>query len=304
MIYINTVQTNRPMTAIKTVRDFDFFKTYKPQKFEFPTTEEQENAIKLFRMKIIIAGQMTGDLRRNNTNVFSRSLLFVDFDSVQETEETFLSKIKKELKSTNYCLYPTLRYRKDNIRYRLVLELSRPVNSGEYEKLLFGICKELGVKFTFDSSNKTWSQGQAAPVITQHSDNVGLIFHDNGEPIPVDGFLHRISNSKEYKQEIQQQKAFRKGNSTHTRSIGKQKYTGILLQALFNGADPNGRNTWWREMVDKMLAVDTPLETIQLVMETINFNIDITPEPLELDELEKIYLSRVNNHAKNGGRLY
>jgi hypothetical protein len=304
MIYINTVQTNKPMVEIKTERDFEFFKTYKPQRFEYPANEEQEKAIKLYKMKIIIAGQMTGDLKRNNENLFSRSLLFVDFDDIHETEAAFLSKVQDKLKGINYCLYPTLRYRADYIRYRLALELNRPVNAGEYEKLLFGICHELGVNFTFDSSNKTWSQGQGAPVITQHSEHVSLIYHDNGEPIPTDAFLFKISNSKEYKNQIKQQHAFKKGNSSYNRSSGGQKYTGLLLQVLFNGAAPDARNNWWREMVDKMLAVDTPLETIQLVMETINFNEQITADPLELDELEKIYLSRVNNHAKKGGRLF
>lgn len=304
MIYINTVQTNQPMKAVQVKRDFEFFKTYKPQRFEYPTDEQTEKAIKLYKMKIIIAGQMTGDLKRNNANLFSRSLLFLDFDNIHESEAAFLSKVKDKLKGINYCLYPTLKYKADNIRYRMVLELDRSVNAGEYEKLLFGICFELGVNFTFDSSNKTWSQGQGAPVITQYSENVGLIFHDKGEPIPTDAFLYKISNSKEYKQAIKQQHAFKKGNSSYNRSSGEQKYTGLLLRDLFNGAAPDGRNNWWREMVDKMLAVDTPLETIQLVMETINFNEQITADPLELDELEKIYLSRVNNHSKKGGRLF
>ena len=306
MIYINTVQTNQPMKAIKTERDFVFFKDYKPQRFEYPTDEKIEKAIKLYKMKIIIAGQMTGDLKRNNANLFSRSLLFIDFDDIHESEAAFLSKVNDKLKGINYCLYPTLKYKADNIRYRMVLELDRSVNAAEYEKLLFGICLELGVNFTFDSSNKTWSQGQGAPVITQHSEHVSRIYHDQGEAIPTDSFLYKISNSKEYKKAIKQrqQHTFDKSNSTYNRSRGEQKYTGLLLRDLFNGANPCERNNWWREMVDKMLAVDTPLETIQVVMETINGNEQITKDPLELEELEKIYLSRVNNHAKKGGKLF
>lgn len=304
MIYINTVQTNQPMKEIKTDRDFTFFKDYKPQRFEYPADEKIEKAIKLYKMKIIIAGQMTGDLKRNNTNLFSRSLLFLDFDSVNESETAFLSKVKDKLKGINYCLYPTLKYKADNIRYRMVLELDRSVNAAEYEKLLFGICLELGINFTFDDSNKTWSQGQGAPVITQYSEHVSLIYHDQGEAVPTDSFLYKISNSKEYKKEIGRQNAFKKSNSSYNRSRGEQKYTGLLLKDLFNGATAGERNNWWREMVDKLLAVDTPLETIQLVMETINFNEQIFPDPLPIEELEKIYLSRVNNHAKKGGRLF
>lgn len=89
-----------------------------------------------------------------------------------------------------------------------------------------------------------------------------------------------------------------------TNSTGKQKYTGIFLEQLFEGATVGNRNTWWRQMVDKMLSVDTPIETIAKVMGAINFNTEIFPEPLDQKELDTIFRSRVENHAKKGGYLY
>lgn len=304
MIYINTVVTNKPMCEMKNIsRDFEFFETRKPQRFSYPKNEEEEMKIKKYQMFIVIAGTMFGDLKRNNENLVSRTLLFIDFDDVHDTEEVFLKKITEKLDDVNYCLYPTLKYKPDNIRYRLVLELDRPVNAEEYEKLLFGISREVGVAFNFDESNKTWSQGQGLPVITEYSNNEMKIFHDGFKKIPVDSFIFKINQSNEWKQEKKKRK-INTGTIKLSDLSSKRKYTGILLEELFEGTSVGNRNTWWRTMVDKMLSVDTPIETIAKVMDTINFNGDIFPDPLDQKELETIFRSRIENHAKGGGNLY
>lgn len=306
MIYINKVVTNAPMRAVETKRDFLFFKDCEPQKLKYPTSEAMEKIIKQKQMNIVIAGTMTGDLKRNNKNVFSRSLLFVDFDSVDETEKDFLQKLKKTLDDVNYCLYPTLKYKpKENIRYRLVLELDREVNAKEYEILLFGLSTQLGVNYTPDPSNKTWSQGMALPVVTEYIKEVERVFQDGYNAIPVDKFLQHITSTQQYKEALKTQaRAFNGSNQGFNRSNGEQKYTGQLLELLFNGAVQGERNEWWRVMTDKLLAVDTSVATIQKIMEVINFNTSVFPEPLEIEELEGVYLSRIKNHVENGGRLF
>lgn len=305
MIYINKVVTNAPMKAVAVERDFLFFRDCEPQKLKYPTSEAMEKEIKQKQMNIVIAGTMTGDLRRNNKNVFSRSLLFIDFDNVNETEEGFLQKLKKTLDDVNYCLYPTLKYKpKENIRYRLVLELDRETNAKEYEILLFGLSTQLGVNYTPDPSNKTWSQGMALPVVTEYSKDVKRVFHDGYKAIPVDKFLQHITSTQQYKEALKTKHRGFNGNQGFTRSSGEQKYTGQLLELLFNGAVHGERNEWWRVMTDKLLSVDTPVETIQKIMEVINFNTSVFPEPLPMDELEKVYLYRIKNHVEKGGRLF
>ncbi|MDT2705564.1 hypothetical protein [Enterococcus dispar] len=304
MIYTNIVKTLEPMHEVKNIdRDFDFFKTCKVQRLPYPKDKDEELKIKTQQMLIVIAGTILGDLKRNNTNLVSRSLLFIDFDDVQETESEFLGKITDKLKEVNYCLYPTLKYKPDNIRYRLVLELDRAVSCEEYEKLLFGICTDLGIKFEFDETNKTWSQGQGLPVVTEHSSNDLRVFHDGFEPIPVDKFLHRITTSQQWA-DAQKKKQRPNTGVYQVNGSGKRKYTGVFLEQLFEGASVGNRNVWWRQMVDKMLSVDTPIETIAKVMGVINFNTEIFPEPLDQKELDTIFRSRVENHAKKGGYLY
>lgn len=304
MIYTNIVKTLAPMHEVKNIdRDFDFFKTCRSQRLPYPKDKDEELKIKTQQMLIVIAGTILGDLKRNNTNLVSRSLLFIDFDDVQETESEFLGKITDKLKAVNYCLYPTLKYKPDNIRYRLVLELDRAVSREEYEKLLFGLCLDLAVKFEFDESNKTWSQGQGLPVITEHSSNEMRLFHDGFTAIPVDKFLYQITTSPEWA-DAQKKKQRPKTSGYTTNSSGKQKYTGVFLEQLFEGATVGNRNIWWRQMVDKMLSVDTPIETIAKVMGAINFNLEIFPEPLDQKELDTIFHSRIKNHAEKGGNLY
>lgn len=303
MIYINKVMTNAPMKAIETERDFLFFRDYKPQYFNYPQNEQEEQRIKMHQMKVVIAGKMTGNLKRNNENVFSRSLLFLDFDEIQETESDFLQKLGEELDKINYCIYPTLKYKQDNLRYRLVIELDREVNASEYEKLLFGISHELGVKFVFDTSNRTWSQGQGLPVATSENQQAKRFYREDGEKIPVDKFLLKINQSKEFKRES---KGFKSGNGRKRQANGdnERKYTGLLLEKMFDGQLEGGRNNWWREVVDSLLNVDTPVATIEKIMLCLNGDSNIFPQPLEVEELEKVFLSRVNNHVKKGGDVY
>lgn len=301
MIYINTVQTNRPMKEIKTARDFTFFKDYKPQRFEYPTNEDEEKAIKLFKMNIVIAGQMTGNLKRNNENVFSRSLLLLDFDDIHESEATFLSKVNEILKGCNYCLYPTLKYKEDNIRYRLVLELDRSVNASEYEKLLFGISLELGVNFTFDSSNKTWSQGQGAPVITQYSEHVSRIYHDQGEAIPADLFLQKITNSKEYKRELEKQPRhnFNLQTGYQRTANGKGKVIQIL-EELTQGVQEGARNSSITRAYGTLLKANMQPSLAMGFLWTMNQQF-IEP-PLDDKEFLKIIESITNKNNQKGRR--
>lgn len=298
MIYINTVQTNRPMKEIKTARDFTFFKDYKPQRFEYPTNEDEEKAIKLFKMNIVIAGQMTGNLKRNNENVFSRSLLLLDFDDIHESEATFLSKVNEILKGCNYCLYPTLKYKEDNIRYRLVLELDRSVNASEYEKLLFGISLELGVNFTFDSSNKTWSQGQGAPVITQYSEHVSRIYHDHGEAIPTDVFLQKITNSNEYKKELEKQPShnFNLQTGYQRTANGKGKVVQILEQ-FAEGVGEGGRNSFMTKATGTILKANMTPSSAYRMLYVLNAN--FCNPPLTDSEFSKIIESV---HARESRR--
>ena len=167
---------------------------------------------------------------------------------------------------------------------------------------MFGVSKQLGVDFKLDESNKTWSQGQGLPVVTEYS--VERVFHDGYNAVPVDKFLLNITTSKQYKEALKTKHRGFNGNQGFTRSSGEQKYTGQLLELLFNGAVHGERNEWWRVMTDKLLAVDTSVDTIQKIMEVINFNTSVFPEPLEVGELEGIYLSRIKNHVEKGGRLF
>ncbi len=296
MIYINTVQTKQPMKEIKLERDFDFFKDYKPQRFDYPINEATEKAIKLFKMKIIIAGQMTGDLRRNNENVFSRSLLFIDFDDIHESEETFLSNVQDKLKGINYYLYPTLKYKADNLRYRLVIELDRPVNAGEYDKLLFGICLELGVNFTFDSSNKTWSQGQGAPVITQHSEHVSLVCNDGGVPIPTDVFLYKINNSKEYKKEVASRKSASFSLDYSTRYGDGKGKTIQLLEEVVQGIESGNRNAFFTRAFGILLRANMEIEAAIALM--IDWNQYYVKPSLSEAELHAVMKSIVSRETK------
>ncbi|MGM0181658.1 hypothetical protein IGK74_000558 [Enterococcus sp. AZ150] len=292
MIYTNIVNTKAPMKIekLRDNRDFSFFKDYEPQSFPYPANEKQEREIKLNHMKIIIAGTMT-DLHRNNDNLKSRSLLFLDIDGVQEPETDMMAKIELKLNGFNYALYPTLKYKPiENVRYRLVVELDREVNAEDYQTLIFGLYETLGIVYTFDQSNKTFSQAQALPIITEYTKEAQTRYQDDKKVFPVDTFLKIFRNNPNYTQAKPKQKPFYKSNHTN------KKYTGAFLDELVAGAEHFNRNNWITRQIGRMLSVGADLETVYKMIVVVNEN--FLPEPLTQKEVYETFESMTKKHSR------
>ena len=297
MIYINTVQTKQPMQAVKVERDFEFFKDYQPQTFEYPINENKEKAIKMNQMKIVIAGQMIEGSSRTDKNVLSRSLLFLDLDDIKGEEDDFINKMADTLKDENYCLYPTLKHKKnERIRYRLVLELNRSVNKDEYKTLLFGIYHSIGVEYDFDNSNYTWSQGQGLPVLTEHSKDSPIVYQDDKKTIPVNEFLQATIASKPYQQKLQSKQKIKAENY---RQKGV-KFTGKFLNELVDGVAETGRNVWFTSKIGSFINLGMTPENAYNLAFVVNEN--FLDFPLEESELNKIFSSVLKAEMnKRGG---
>lgn len=292
MIYTNILNTKEPMKIekLRDNRDFSFFREYEPQKFPYPTNKDQERAIKLYHMRIVIAGTMAG-LHRNDENLQSRSLLFLDIDGVQEPEADMMAKIELKLNDFNYALYPTLKYKPiDNVRYRLVVELDREVNANDYQTLVFGLYETLGIVYTFDQSNKTFSQAQALPIITEYTKEAQTRYQDDKKAFPVDTFLNIFRNNPNYTQAKPKQKSFYTSNHTN------KKYTGAFLDELVAGAMNGNRNNWIARQISRMLNTGAELETIYIMISVANQK--FLSDPLPQYEVDQAFKSMTKKHSK------
>lgn len=108
-------------------------------------TKKQQDDIK------DIGGFVGGTLkdgRRTDTNVLSRSLITLDADyaPVDLWDELEL------LFGYTCCMYNTHKHRKETPRYRLIIPLSRPVNSEEYEAIARKLAEDIGIDYFDDTT--------------------------------------------------------------------------------------------------------------------------------------------------------
>lgn len=288
MIYTGIATLKAPMKAIELDRDFDFFKTYRPQFFDYPLNDSEKLEIKRNKMLLVIAGEMVPNSSRSDENLLSRSLLFIDFDDITMEEEVFLSKIKKAFESNNFVLYPTLQHiPNDFLRYRLVLELDRSVNKTEYSDMIEAIMMLL--EFKLDKSNLTWSQGQALPIKTSKNPKPNIIIQDGKERFPVDIFL------KSAREKLLKNKASGKLKVSDAQ-VGQKRPTGAFLDEVVAGVYEGERNTWVASKIGSFLAYGMdPSNAYEL---GVVMNENFVRPPLDDAEFNRIFASILDREAR------
>ncbi|MHC5269283.1 primase alpha helix C-terminal domain-containing protein [Enterococcus sp. LJL98] len=293
MIYISTVQTNRSMQGVELERDFLFFRDYKPQHFNYPKDEQEEQRIKLHEMLIAISGKLI-DGKRSNKNLIERNLLFLDFDSI-ENESEFLKKVSDGFKNVNYCLYPTLKHTPFKPRYRLVVELDTPVKELDYKALVWGFQTDLGIQ-EIDLSNLTWSQGQGLPVNTNENKQAKRHYQDDRKPLDVSKALRLIKQREGWKKP---HKSKYKHIPSARTNLRRGNRIGALLNQIAEGAEDGNRNTWLTSICGSMVANGTELENAYALLQVINEN--FISNPIEMGELNKIFSSVLSMEARKRG---
>lgn len=195
MLYIQKGFKTSELTAIneENSNDFEDFIVLDIQTYN---KNENKQKVKENKAKYFIGGDIisvNGVYKRNNKNLLSRSLICIDYDNVNMSNEELKNKIRANLQNYNYMLYPTISHTIDNPRYRLIIEPSRPLNEKEYKSTILEINEKLGLNF--DPSSKTYSQLQGLPITT--SDNLEEykkdIIINKGNPYPITELLSSAS---------------------------------------------------------------------------------------------------------------
>ncbi|EHD0313169.1 mobile element-associated protein [Staphylococcus pseudintermedius] len=100
--------------------------------------------------------------RRNNDNVVNRNMLVIDYDELDSSID-FIQTIYDRIGKLSYCIYSTYNHTPEKPRYRLVVPLSRPLDSKCYKNAIALFGEHIGLKY--DESSKVASQVQALPVV-------------------------------------------------------------------------------------------------------------------------------------------
>lgn len=150
----------------------DTYKTRETISEYLAMTKKQQDDIK--DIGGFVGGQLK-DGRRLDTNVLSRSLVTLDVDYAPDD---FWDEIDL-LYGNACCMYSTHKHQKGKARYRLVIPLSRPVTSEEYEAIARKIAEGFGIDY-FDDTTYQASRLMYWPSTPKDGD---YVFHMLDAPI-------------------------------------------------------------------------------------------------------------------------
>lgn len=98
-----------------------------------------------------ISGKVTpesnGSYKRNNTSLLYRDLIFLDYDDIQCTSESFIKAVSRALFDYSYILYPTIKHTDQKPRYRLVVKPENVMNEATYRQVVQEIADKIGLPF-------------------------------------------------------------------------------------------------------------------------------------------------------------
>ena len=235
-----------------------------------------------------ISGKVTpesnGSYKRNNTSLLYRDLIFLDYDDIQCTSESFIKAVSSALFGYSYILYPTIKHTAQKPRYRLVVKPKNVMNEATYKQVEQEIADKIGLPF--DMASLTWSQLQGLPVTTGNTaDYQKIVEHGLDYPVPKVEPRAKQETTELYK----------------PRASGQRSMTMRIIDTLFNGfGDEGGRNVAVTRFVGLLFNkwVDCDLETAYELTKIAN---SVTAEPLPIEELDRTFSSIARTEYRKRG---
>lgn len=120
-------------------------RTSEKQQDYFNLPKEEQDEIK--DVGGFVGGELKDGLRRSGT-VINRCLITLDADYDNGT----IVKWLRDNANYTYCIYSTHRHTKDNPRYRLIIPLSRPCTSEEYEAVARKVASDIDIELFDDTT--------------------------------------------------------------------------------------------------------------------------------------------------------
>ena len=225
-----------------------------------------------------ISGKVTpeknGSYKRNNSSLIYRDLIFLDYDDIQGTSESFIEAVSGALFGYSYILYPTIKHSLEKPRFRLVVKPDNVMNEVTYKQVVKDIADKIGLPF--DMTSLTWSQLQGLPVTTgKVEDYQKIVEHGLDYPVPKVEPRAKQETTEFYK----------------PRASGQRSMTMRIIDTLFHGfGDEGGRNVALTRFVGLLFNkwVDCDLETAYELSKIAN---SVTSEPLPIEELDRTFKS-------------
>ena len=256
---------------------FEYIVQFKPMAVpEGADIEEYKRTAAPYCLSGKIIAEKNGSYRRSNQSLVYRDLIFLDYDEIKGTTESFIGAVSNALFGISYILYPTIKHTTENPRYRLVVKPDNVMNEATYKQVVKEIADKIGLPF--DMASLTWSQLQGLPVTTgDPASYQKVVEHGLDYPVPQTTVepVKQNATSLPYTPRPSSQKSM----------------TMRIIDTLFNGfGDEGGRNVALTRFVGLLFNkwVDCDLETAYELTKIAN---SVTAEPLPIEELDRTFSS-------------
>lgn len=278
MLYLSRGYETNKLEAVETeLSDFDCIVSSKLKVFPGDTSIEEAKKQSFY----FIAGEVSRLVRKNET-VLNKTLVVLDYDNLEITEEEFKSILMNKISVLKFYAYPSLRNQIAGTRYRLILPTDRPYTKEESKQLITFVTDHIGLQF--DESSATWSQlqGFKASYEGEESYAAKCIYNEGRGLLKVDNALNKMAERSKKPKE-KESPVF---TVNHTR---KRKFTASFMAELFEGVDEGNRDNWITKQFGRMLSLGfTHVEAYEWI-ELINR--EFVRPPVTDDDLHRIVVS-------------
>ncbi len=231
-----------------------------------------------------VKAEKSGSYKRSNDNLLYRDLIFIDYDDITISAETFKDTVHSVLSDYSYILYPTIKHTPEKPRYRLVVKPDKNLTELDYKETVNYIADLIGLPY--DKTSETWSQLQGLPV-TQSS---------------IEDYDRVVNLGTDFPTIRGQTVTTQATSSNFTPPSGQLSITMKVINTLFHGyGTEGGRNVAMTKFVGLLLNkyVNCDIEMAYNLALIANEN---TEQPLTVDELDTTFKSILQAEMRKRGK--
>lgn len=276
MIYISRGYTTNRMKRKPTETD-DFTAIMNSKVKVFDDINDLES-IKKKSAPYFIAGDMARP-SRSDENLLSRSLVVLDYDDLDMTEEAFKTHLKEHIGDFRFYGYPSIRHGLKGLRYRVIIDVDRPYTQEESGAVIQFMTNLIALEY--DKSSNTWSQLQGLKTSFESKEAFEdkCLYNAGSEVLQIDSVIKAMPEYVEQKPQ----------DKLKTPPVGMKKFTATFMEELLGGVDDGNRNVWLTKQFGRMLSLGFDATTAYQWIELINR--EFVRPPLEDRTVNTIVLS-------------
>ena len=264
---------------------FEYIAQFKPMKPpENMSIEDFKKSHAPYCISGKVKAEKNGSYKRSNENLLYRDLIFIDYDDIPISAETFKDTVHSVLSDYSYILYPTIKHTAKKPRYRLVVKPDKNLTELDYKATVNHIADLIGLPY--DQTSETWSQLQGLPV-TQSS---------------IEDYDRVINLGTDFPTIRGQTVTTQATSSNFTPPSGQLSITMKVINTLFHGyGTEGGRNVAMTKFIGLLLNkyVNCDIEMAYNLALIANEN---TEQPLTIDELDTTFKSILQAEMRKRGK--